>query len=167
MMKVQSSKFKVQSLLLALAFVFGMSSCSSSDDDAPEVAVADQVAGSYTGNEIFVVDNEESSNETKIYQLTKVTDVSVDITVPEIGMGMMTVPSFPIKGVSLSKDGNTIMGKLASYEGTVKGADGSDKAYTVSNLTALYSDKTIVVTYTLKYGRMPFPFTCTFTGTKK
>ena len=164
-MKVQISKFKVQSLL-AIALVLGMSSCSS-NDDAPEVAAADQVAGSYTGNEIFVVDNEESSNETKTYQLTKVNDVSVDITVPEVGMGMMTIPSFPIKGVTLTKEGNTIKGTVVKYEGTVKGADGSDKAYTITDLTALYSDKALVVTYTLKYGRMPFPFTCTFTGNRK
>ena len=149
-----------------MAFVVSMSSCSK-DDDAPEVAVADQVAGSYTGNEIFVVDGDESSNETKTYQFTKVSDVSVDLQIPEVGMGMMTIPSFPIKGISLSKDGNTIKGKLASYEGSVKGADGSDKAYTVTDLTVLFSDKTIVVTYTLKYGRMPYPFACTFTGTKK
>ena len=167
-MKVQSLKFKVQGLLLAaMAFVFGMSSCGSSDDDAPEAPLATQVAGSYTGNEIFVVDNEESSNETKTYQFSKVTDVSVDITVPEVGMGMMTVPSFPIKGISLSKDGNDIKGKLASYEGTMKGADGSDKAYTVTDLTARFSDKTVVVYYSLKYGRMPFPFTCAFAGNKQ
>ena len=153
--------------MAVMAFVLGVSSCSKDDDDKKEVAVAEQVAGAYTGNEIFVVDNEESSNETKTYQFTKATDVSVDIAVPEVGMGMMTIPSFPVKGISLSRDGNTIKGKLASYEGTVKGADGSDKAYTVTDLTALYSDKTMVVTYTLKYGRMPFPFTCTFTGTKK
>jgi hypothetical protein len=151
--------------LAALAFVVSMSSCSK-DDDAPEVAVADQVAGSYTGNEIFVVDGDESSNETKTYQFTKVSDVSVDLQIPEVGMGMMTVPSFPIKGISLSKDGNTIKGN-ASYEGSVKGADGSDKAYTITDLTVLFSDKTIVVTYTLNYGRMPYPFACTFTGTKK
>lgn len=153
--------------MAVMACVFTMSSCSSSDDDTPEVAVAAQVIGSYTGNEIFVVDNDESSNETKTYQFTKVSDVSVDLQVPEVGMGMMTVPSFPIKGISLSKDGNTIKGKLASHEGSVKGADGSDKAYTITDLTALFSDKTVVVTYTLKYGRMPFPFTCTFTGTRK
>ncbi len=168
MMKVQSSKFKVQSLLLAaMAFVFCMSSCGSDDNDAPEAPLATQVAGSYSGNEIFVVDGDESSNETKSYQFTKVTDVSVDLQIPEVGMGMMTIPSFPIKGISLSKDGNTVKGKLASYEGSVKGADGSDKTYTITDLTALFSDKTVVVTYSLKYGRMPFPFTCTFTGTKK
>ena len=152
--------------LAAVAFVFSMSSCSSNDDE-PEVAVADQVVGSYSGNEIFVVDNEESSNETKTYEFVKASDAPVDLIIPEVGMGMMTIPSFSVKGITLSKDGNTIKGTVASYEGTVKGSDGSDKAYTVNDLTVLFSDKTVVVAYSLKYGRMPFPFTGSFTGTKK
>lgn len=160
---------KIKSIMMtmaAIAFMFGMVSCSS-DDDEPEVAAASQVAGSYTGNEIFVVDAEESSNETKTYEFTKTSDVSVDLNIPEVGMGMMTIPSFSVKGITLSKDGNTIKGRLASYEGTVKGADGSDKAYTITDLTVLFSDKTVVVTYTLKYGKMPFPFTGSFTGKRE
>ena len=151
--------------MAAMAFVVSMSSCSSDDDEKAE-PVATQVAGSYTGKEIFVVDNEESSNETKTYQFTKASDVTVDLVIPEVGMGMMAIPSITVKGIPLSKDGNTIMGKLALFEGTVKGADGSDKAYTVSDVTALFSDKTVVVTFTLKYGRIPYPFTATFTGNK-
>ena len=160
---------KIKSIMMtmaAMAFMFGMVSCSS-DDDEPEVAAASQVAGSYTGNEIFVVDAEESSNETKTYEFTKTSDVSVDLNIPEVGMGMMTIPSFSVKGITLSKDGNTIKGRLASYEGTVKGADGSDKAYTITDLTVLFSDKTVVVTYTLKYGKMPFPLTGSFTGKRE
>ena len=159
---------KIKSIMMtmaAIAFMFGMVSCSS-DDDEPEVAAASQVAGSYTGNEIFVVDAEESSNETKTYEFTKTSDVSVDLNIPEVGMGMMTIPSFSVKGITLSKDGNTIKGRLASYEGTVKGADGSDKAYTITDLSVLFTDGYAVVTYTLKYGKMPFPFTGSFTGSK-
>ena len=152
--------------LAAMAFVFSVCACSS-DDDEPEVALATQVVGSYAGNEIFVVDNEESSNETKTYEFAKATDSSIDMTIPEVGMGMMTIPSFSVKGITLSKDGNTIKGRLASYEGTLKGADGSDKAYTVSDFVALFSGKTVVVTFALKYGKMPFPFAGSFTGTKK
>ena len=168
MFRVQSSKFKVQSLLLAaVTFMFGACSCGSDDKDEPEVAVATQVAGSYTGTEIFVVDGEESSNETKTYVFSKATDTSVDLVVPEVGMGMMTIPSVTVKGIALSKNGNTIKGSVASYEGTVKGADGSDKAYTITDLTALFVDNSLVVKYSMKYGRMPFPFECTFTATKK
>ena len=166
MNKNQISNFKFL-ILAAMVFVLGMSSCSSSsDDDQPEVALATQVVGIYTGNEIFIVDNEESSNETKVYQFTKANDMTVDLEIPEVGMGMMTIPSFFVKGISLSKEGNSIKGKLASYEGTVKGADGSDKAYTITDLSVLFTDGYAVVTYTLKYGKMPFPFTGSFTGSK-
>ena len=160
---------KIKSLTIALiaslATVLGTSSCSS--DDEPEAPVAAQVAGSYTGNEVIMVDNEESSNETKTYEITKVSDTSVDMTVPEWGMGMMTIPSFVVKNIPLAKSGNTITGKLASYSGTVKNAKGEEKAYVVSNVALMFSDKKVVGTYSLKYGNMPFLMTTTFTGTLK
>ena len=161
---------KIKSLTIALiaslATVLGTSSCSS-DDDEPEAPVATQVAGSYTGNEVIMVDNEESSNETKTYEITKASDTSVDMTVPEWGMGMMTIPSFIVKNIPLAKSGNTITGKLASYSGTVKNAKGEEKAYVVSNVALMFSDKKVVGTYSLKYGNMPFLMTTTFTGTRK
>ena len=160
---------KIKSLTIALiaslATVLGTSSCSS--DDEPEAPVAAQVAGSYSGNEVIMVDNEESSNETKTYEITKVSDTSVDMTVPEWGMGMMTIPSFVVKNIPLAKSGNTITGKLASYSGTVKNAKGEEKAYVVSNVALIFNDKTVVATYSLKYGNMPFIMTTSFTGTLK
>ncbi|MBR2232881.1 MAG: hypothetical protein IJ891_11060 [Prevotella sp.] len=160
---------KIKSLTIALiaslATVLGTSSCSS--DDEPEAPVAAQVAGSYTGNEVIMVDNEESSNETKTYEITKVSDTSVDMTVPEWGMGMMTIPSFVVKNIPLAKSGNTITGKLASYSGTVKNAKGEEKAYVVSNVALIFGDKTVAGTYSLKYGNMPFIMTTSFTGTLK
>ena len=160
---------KIKSLTIALiaslATVLGTSSCSS--DDEPEAPVAAQVAGSYTGNEVIMVDNDESSNETKTYEITKASDTSVDMTVPEWGMGMMTIPSFIVKNIPLAKSGNTITGKLASYSGTVKNAKGEEKAYVVSNVALIFNDKTVVATYSLKYGNMPFIMTTTFTGTLK
>ena len=152
-------------LIASLATVLSTSSCSS--DDEPEAPVAAQVAGSYTGNEVIMVDNEESSNETKTYEITKVSDTSVDMTVPEWGMGMMTIPSFVVKNIPLAKSGNTITGKLASYSGTVKNAKGEEKAYVVSNVALIFGDKTVAGTYSLKYGNMPFLMTTTFTGTLK
>ena len=154
--------------LAAVAFVLGMSSCSSSSssNDDPQPLVT-QVVGSWTGNEIFVVDNEESSNETKTYVFTKASEVTVDLVIPEVGMGMMTIPSFHVKGITLTEEGNTIKGKIAKYEGTVKGVDGSDKAYTITDLTALFSGNTVIVSYSMKYGKMPFPFEARFTGTRQ
>ena len=152
--------------MVAMAFVFGMSSCGSDDKDEPEAPVANQVVGSYTGSEVLTVMGEaDESDET--FEFTKATDVSVDVTLPQYGEGMMTVPALPVKGIMLTKSGNTITGKLAQYEGTVKGADGSEKAYTVSDVTVIFNEKTVVMTFTQKYGNMPFAFEGVFTGTRK
>ena len=151
--------------LAAMAFAVSMSSCGS-DDDEPEVAVADQVVGSYTGTEVLTVMG-EADESTETFEFTKASDVSVDVTLPKYGEGMMTVPALPVKGIMLTQSGNTITGKLAKYEGTVKTADGSEKAYTVSDITVIFSDKTVVVTFTQKYGNMPFAFEGQFTGTRK
>ena len=152
--------------MVAMAFVFGMSSCGSDDKDEPEAPVANQVVGSYTGTEVLTVMG-EADESTETFEFTKATDVSVDMTLPQYGEGMMTVPALPVKGIMLTKSGNTITGKLAQYEGTVKGADGSEKAYTVSDVTVIFDDNTVVMTFTQKYGNMPFAFEGMFTGSRK
>ena len=151
--------------MAVMAFVVSMSSCGS-DDDEPEVAVANQVVGSYTGTEVLTVMG-EADESTETFEFTKATDSSVDMVIPKYGEGMMTVPALPVKGIMLTKSGNIITGKLAQYEGTVQTADGAEKAYTVSDVTVIFSDNTVVVTFTQKYGNMPFGFEGQFTGTKK
>ena len=160
-------KFKsLMTMALAMAaFAVSMSSCGS-DDDEPVVAVADQVVGSYTGTEVLTVMG-EADESTETLEFTKASDVSVDVTLPKYGEGMMTVPALPVKGIMLTQSGSTITGKLDKYDGTVKTADGSEKAYTVSDFTVIFSDKTVVVTFTQKYGNMPFAFEGQFMGTKK
>ena len=162
-MKIKS--FMTMTLVVA-DIVFGMSSCGSDDKDEPETPVANQVVGSYYGTEVLTVMGEaDESSET--FEFTKASDVSVDMTLPKYGEGMMTVPALLVKGIALTKSGNTITGKLAQYEGMVPSGDGSGKAYTVSDVTVIFSDKTVVVTFTQKYGNMPFAFEGSFTGTRK
>jgi hypothetical protein len=151
--------------MAVMALVVSMSSCGS-DDDEPEVAVANQVVGSYTGTEVLTVMG-EADESTETFEFTKATDSSVDMVIPKYGEGMMTVPALPVKGIMLTKSGNTITGKLAQYEGSVQTADGAEKAYTVSDVTVIFSDNTVVVTFTQKYGNMPFGFEGQFTGTRK
>lgn len=154
-------------MVAAATVVLGFSSCGS-DDAEPEVAVATQVAGSYTGNEVVMVMGEESSNEAKTYMFAKVLDTAVDLTIPEIGMGgKMSIPALSVKNIPLKKNGNTISGNLASYTGSVTNADGVEKAFSITNLVVLVDDKNIAVTYSLKYGNMPMLMETTFTGTKK
>jgi len=162
-------KFKsyVTMTMALMAFVLGVCSCGS-DNDEPEVPVASQVAGSYTGNEVIKVMGEISSEGTSTYEIVKSTDVSVDMTIPEAGsMGPMVIPALPVKNIPLTKSGETITGKLASYSGKVTNSKGEEKAYTISDVTIIFSGKTVVVTFSLKYGNMPMSMDTTFTGTRQ
>lgn len=157
-------------LIAGVAIVLGMSSCSSNDDE-PEVAVATQVAGSYTGNEVIMVMGEESSSGSSTYEFAKSTDTSVDMTIPESGeSGMMMIPKLPVKNIPLTKSGNSITGRLASYTGTVTNAKGDEKAFTVSDLVVIFEDvpkgKAVAVSFSLKYGNMPMAMETTFAGNK-
>jgi hypothetical protein len=155
---------KIKSFMLmtmaAVALVFGVSSCGG-DDDVPEAPVAAQVAGSYTGTEVLTVSG-EADESTETFVFTKATDVSVDVTLPEYGEGMMTIPALPVKGIMLTKSGNTITGKLDKYEGTTE----AGKAYTISNIVVSFNDKTVGMRFEMKYGSMPFGFDGQFTGNR-
>lgn len=153
-------------MVAAVAIVLGVCSCGS-DDDEPEVALATQVIGSYTGQEIITVMGDESSNGTATYEFSKSSDTSIDMTVPESGSGGMAIPSFTVKNIPVAKGDNSIIGKLASYSGTVINAKGDEKAYTINNVVVVFNGKSVVVTFSLKYGNMPFDMVTNFTGTKK
>ena len=162
-------KFKrfMTMMVAAVAIVVGFSSCSS-DDDEDEMAVAEQVAGSYTGQEIISVMGEVSSDVVTTYEFTKATDTTIDMLIPASGeSGMMMIPALPVKGLTLTKNGNTITGRAASYAGTVTNASGAEKAYTITNVAVVFHDKNVALTFSLKYGSMPMLMETTFTGIKK
>ena len=157
-------------MMAAVAVVLGMSSCGSDDDNGAEapVAVATQVEGSYSGNEVIKVMGDESSNETKTYEFVKASDTALDVTVPASGeSGMMMIPALPVKNIPLTKSGDIITGKLDTYESKVSTAQGAEKNYTISNLVVIFNDKTVAVTFSLKYGNMPMSMETTFAGEKK
>ena len=152
-------------MVAAAALVIGVCSCGDDDKDEPEAPLAAQVVGSYTGTEILTVSGDDFE-ATPTYVFVKNTDTSVDFTIPASDGGAMVLPPLPVKGVALTKSGNTITGKLASYTGTVINASGLEKSYTVSDVTVIFSNNMVVVTYTLKYGNMPFDFVGQFTGAR-
>ena len=156
-------------MMAAVAVVLGMSSCGSDDDNGAEapVAVATQVEGSYSGNEVIKVMGDESSNETKTYEFVKASDTALDLTVPASGEGMKMIPALPVKNIPLTKSGDIITGKLDTYESKVTTAQGAEKNYTISNLVVIFNDKTVAVTFSLKYGNMPMSMETTFAGEKK
>ena len=172
----------------AVALVFGVCSCGDDDDETNtqqtenkdkqddstqqtdstqqvDLSLAAQVAGAYVGEEKLTVAG-SVFDSIQTYVFAKATDMTVDMTIPA-AEGSMAFPALPVKGIALTSGGAVITGQLESYAGTVTDATGAEKAYTVSKVTAIFQEKTVVVTYTLKYGRMPFDFVGQFTGTKE
>ncbi len=157
-------------MIAAVAIVMGMSSCSS-DDDEQEVALAQQVVGSYSGDEVITIMGDPDDGSAT-FEFVKASDTSIDMTIPQSGSeGPMVIPPLTVKNIPLSKVNQSIVGRLSSFDGTVKNASGAEKAFTVSDLTILFEDvpsgKAVVVAYTLKYGSMPFDMVTTFNGSKK
>ena len=164
-MKIKSF---IAMMMAAVAIVVGMSSCSS-DDDEPEVALAAQVVGSYSGMEVITIMGEPEEG-TSTFVFSQSSETTIDMTIPQSGEGMMVIPPLPVKNIPLSKVNESIMGRLGSFAGTVTTANGSERAYTVSDVTVIFEDvpkgKAVVVSFTLKYGSMPFDMVTTFTGNK-
>ena len=152
--------------LMAAAFVLGMSSCSKDDDDEKEVDVASQVVGAYAGNEVMTVMGEDF-DRTTTYTFTKTSDMTVDMTIPATDDGGMALPTLVAKNIVLKKSDANVSGSLESYTGTVTNDEGAEKSYTFSNVHVIFNNNYVVVSYTLKYGNMPFAFSGEFTGDKK
>lgn len=161
-------KMKSLMAMAAMAFVFGLSSCGG-DDDVPETPAANQVAGNYAGTETLTVDGEADESD-EVIQITKVTDTTVDLVLPAYGEGMMTIPELPVKNIVVAKKGDDISGTITggTYTGTVTNSKGEEKTYTVNDFVLLYNEtnKTLILTFKMKYGNMPFVFEGLFVGEK-
>lgn len=154
-------------MMAAVAIVIGVSSCDSDDDSA--VAVADEVVGSYTGEETIVIMG-EPEDDTATFKFVKSSDSSIDMIIPQSGEGMMVIPALTVKNIPLTKYNNGASGTLDSFTGTVTNAKGEEKTFTVTKLMVVFDTnpkgKAVVATYVLKFGSMPFEMVTTFNGSK-
>lgn len=154
-------------MMAAVAIVIGVSSCDSDDDSA--VAVADEVVGSYTGEETIVIMG-DPEDDTATFKFVKSSDSSIDMIIPQSGEGMMVIPALTVKNIPLTKYNNGASGTLDSFTGTVTNAKGEEKTFTVTKLMVVFDTsskgKAVVATYVLKYGSMPFEMVTTFNGSK-
>lgn len=154
-------------MMAAVAIVIGVSSCDSDDDSA--VAVADEVVGSYTGEQVITIMG-DPEDDTATFKFVKSSDSSIDMIIPQSGEGMMVIPALTVKNIPLTKYNNGASGTLDSFTGTVTNAKGEEKPFTVSKLMVVFDTnskgKAVVATYVLKYGSMPFEMVTTFNGSK-
>jgi len=154
-------------MMAAVAIVIGVSSCDSDDDSA--VAVADEVVGSYTGEQVITIMG-DPEDDTATFKFVKSSDSSIDMIIPQSGEGMMVIPALTVKNIPLTKYNNGASGTLDSFTGTVTNAKGEEKTFTVTKLMVVFDTsskgKAVVATYVLKYGSMPFEMVTTFNGSK-
>lgn len=154
-------------MMAAVAIVIGVSSCDSDDDSAE--AVADEVVGSYTGEQVITIMG-DPEDDTATFKFVKSSDSSIDMIIPQSGEGMMVIPALTVKNIPLTKYNNGASGTLDSFTGTVTNAKGEEKTFTVSKLMVVFDTnpkgKAVVATYVLKYGSMPFEMVTTFNGSK-
>lgn len=154
-------------MMAAVAIVIGVSSCDSDDDSA--AAVADEVVGSYTGEQVITIMG-DPEDDTATFKFVKSSDSSIDMIIPQSGEGMMVIPALTVKNIPLTKYNNGASGTLDSFTGTVTNAKGEEKTFTVSKLMVVFDTnpkgKAVVATYVLKFGSMPFEMVTTFNGSK-
>ena len=160
-------------MFASVALLVGTTSCGDDDDDKV-VSVAEAMAGEYNGDlGISVMGTEVKSEGT--FKVTKADGTHINLTLPAAGEGAMALPALDVKNIQTSGEAEITVGDqkvkaytatLDNYSGSIT-VDGEEKAYTVTNLSVAVTGNACVITYTLKYGRMPMPMEATFQGTRK
>ena len=160
-------------MFASIALLVGTTSCGDDDDDKV-VSVAEAMAGEYNGDlGIRVMGTEVKSEGT--FKVTKADGTHIDLTLPAAGEGAMALPSLDVKNIQTTAETEITVGDqkvkaytatLDSYSGTIT-VNGEEKAYTITNLSVAVTGNACVVTYTLKYGKMPMAMEATFQGTRK
>lgn len=160
-------------MFASVALLVGTTSCGDDDDDKV-VSVAEAMAGEYNGDlGISVMGAEVKSEGT--FKVTKADGTHINLTLPAAGEGAMALPSLDVKNIQTTAETEITVGDqkvkaytatLDSYSGTIT-VNGEEKAYTITNLSVAVTGNACVVTYTLKYGKMPMAMEATFQGTRK
>lgn len=157
-------KFSFAAMMVAmLTFCVVFTSCSSDDDDT--VAAAKEIVGSYTGNLAMTGMGETSSHDNITMKIEAVDDATVKVTLPACGEGMMSLPALEVPAVKVSGSNGAYAFSQENYAGTVT-VNGAEKKYTVT-LQGTLKDKTLTVSYSVQYGKMPMPMIGKFVATKK
>ncbi|MBR5763860.1 MAG: hypothetical protein IKX93_04480 [Bacteroidaceae bacterium] len=160
-------------MFASVALLVGTTSCGDDDDDKV-VSAAEAMAGEYNGELGISVMGTEVKSE-GIFKVTKADGTHIDLTLPAAGEGAMALPSLDVKNIQTTAETEITVGDqkvkaytatLDSYSGTIT-VNGEEKAYTITNLSVAVTGNACVITYTLKYGKMPMAMSATFQGTKK
>lgn len=153
-------------MIAAVAVCVGFVSCG--DDDEETIAVAQTLAGSYSGElSTTVMGSESKDNAT--YEIKKIDDTHVSMTTPAAGSGMMALPSITLDNIPVTtsnKNGSEVVSaSIDKVSGSIT-VNGAEKSYTFSDVVIVNSGNKVSIAYSLQYGKMPVAMICSFVGNK-
>ncbi|MCQ2190931.1 MAG: calycin-like domain-containing protein [Paludibacteraceae bacterium] len=156
-------------MIAAASLSVGVVSCGDDDDEEAPAAtdvksLAETVSGTYNGV-LSIQMMGMPFSDTVAYNIKKVDDSHINLTIPSISYTSMEIPSVEISNVEVKGTASAATASVAEVEGTVV-VEGEEKTYTLSNILVNCADNKAVITYSIKYGKMPMPMSCSFEGTK-
>lgn len=125
---------KLKNLFLMAAIALGAVACSDDNNTPGTEPVA--LNRTYDGLVSMRVMGEEQGNSFVSFKITSVSDEMVTLTVPKLGRGHMTISSFDIENISVTREGNVYKISKKGSESVVVGETNykvSDVEGTVEN----------------------------------
>ena len=120
------------------------------------------VSGTYTGTLVYSVGtNEYDPVNDVVVKLVKADDAKVNVVLPEMGSGMMAIPSVELNDIDVTTSDNvtytlaetefSVTANSITYEGTISGT---------------YTSDVLTLDYSMKPGAMPMNINFRFEGNK-
>ena len=142
-----------------------------------ESAEEEGVAGTYSGEATYTVGTMGSYTANAAIEITENADGTINFKYPEIQLagtvmgdltiGEITIPNIPFDEAKGAYYLNYSELGLTQHFSTASGSmDGDYVLGDPSEITVKVEGNTVTVTNPMKLGKMPFPLTATFTGSK-
>lgn len=156
-------------MIAAASLSVGVVSCGDDDDeDAPATtdvkSLAETVSGTYNGV-LSIQMMDMPFSDTVAYNIKKVDDSHINLTIPSISYMTMEIPSIEISNIEVKGTASSATASVAKVEGAIT-VEGEEKSYTLTDILVNCTDNKAVITYSITYGKMPRPMSCSFEGTK-
>lgn len=156
-------------MIAAASLSVGVVSCGDDDDEeAPATtdvkSLAETVSGTYNGV-LSIQMMGMPFSDTVAYNIKKVDDSHINLTIPSISYTSMEIPSVEISNVEIKGTASAASAYVAEVEGNVT-VEGEVKNYTLTDILVNCTGNKAAITYSIKYGKMPMPMSCSFEGTK-
>lgn len=145
----------MMAMMLAVVTMCGiMTSCGGDDEDNTPAAA--KIVGTYVGDMSCTVSTSTSTVEAAEFQVVKVDDSHVNITLPAFGSAPMALPAITVKNLTVTESNGTYTIPQTSFDQTLE----SGKAIANTAITATIKDGKMHIQFSMKYGSMPFNMIC-------